>query len=174
MPLRHHYNIRLRDAMAKLDRIDLNILSVLQRDGRITKLRLAEAVNLSPTACWERLKRLEEIGLIRGYEARLDLERIGRFTTVLVEVTLRSHAQADFRRFEDAIAREPQIVACDATGGGVDYIMRVMTRDIDSYQRLIDRLLTAEIGIERYFTYVVTKTIKAATPSVAEIAATAT
>jgi Lrp/AsnC family transcriptional regulator, regulator of ectoine-degradation genes len=156
--------------MIKLDNIDLKILSVLQRDGRITKLRLAESVNLSPTACWERFKRLEQARIITGYRAELDLERLARVTTVLVEVMLSGHHQADFQRFEAAIRREPEIVGCDAIGGGVDYLLRVVTADIDSYQALIERLLAAEIGIDRYFTYVVTKTIKAAPVDLAGIA----
>lgn len=155
--------------MLKLDKIDLHILDVLQRNGRMTKLRLAEAVHLSPTACWERLNRLERSGIIAGYGARVDFEKLGRFTTVLVEITLKSHSQADFHRFEATILKEPQVVACDATGGGIDYLLRVIARDIDSYQRLIDRLLAAEVGIERYFTYVVTKTVKATPPSIEQI-----
>lgn len=146
--------------MTKLDKIDLRILEALRRDGRMTKLRLAETVHLSPAACWERLARLEKTGIIAGYAARIDVGRLGRFTTVLVEVTLSSHRQADFQRFEAAVQNEPLIVACDATGGGVDYIMRVVAADIEAYQALIDRLLAAEIGIDRYVTYVVTKTIK--------------
>jgi Lrp/AsnC family transcriptional regulator, regulator of ectoine-degradation genes len=146
--------------MLKLDKIDLRILSALQRDGRMTKLRLAEAVHLSPAACWVRLRRLEESGVIAGYGARIDMERIGRRTTVLVEVTLKSHQQVDFHRFEAAIARENAIVACYATGGGIDYILKVIVPDIDTYQRTMDRLLTRDIGINRYFTYVVTKTVK--------------
>ena len=146
--------------MMKLDKIDLRILSALQQDGRITKLRLAATVNLSPAACWERLRRLEEAGIITGYGARIDMERIGRRTTVLVEVSLISHQQADFRRFEAAIAQESAIVSCFATGGGIDYILKIIVPDIDTYQQMMDRLLTREIGIERYFTYVVTKTVK--------------
>ncbi len=128
----------------KLDAIDLKIVEALRRDGRMTKLRLAEAVNLSPAACWERLRRLETSGVIKGYAA----------------ISLKSHQQTDFRRFEEAVARESAIVACDATGGGVDYILRVMVPDIDSYQRLIDRLLDPQLGIERYFSYVVTKSLR--------------
>jgi len=143
----------------KLDAIDLKIIAALRRDGRMTKLRLAEAANLSPAACWERLRRLESGGVIRGYTAIVDLEADAPRTTVIVEISLKSHQQADFRRFEEAVAREPAIVACDATGGGIDYIIRVVVPDIDSYQRLIDRLLDPGIGIERYFTYVVTKSI---------------
>jgi Lrp/AsnC family transcriptional regulator of ectoine degradation len=144
----------------KLDKIDLKILAALQRDGRMTKLRLAEAVSLSPTACWERLSRLEKNGVITGYTARINTDGFGRRTTVLVEITLRSHQQADFDRFEAAILKEPAIISCDATGGGVDYILKIVSDDIDSYQRLIDRLLKLELGIERYFTYVVTKNVK--------------
>lgn len=146
--------------MMKLDKIDLNILSALQRDGRMTKLRLAEAVHLSPAACWERLRRLEKSGVIRGYTARIDMERIARRVTVLVEVTLKSHRQSDFNRFETAIAREPGIVSCHATGGGIDYIVKIIAPDIDAYQKTMDRLLISEVGIDRYFSYVVTKTVK--------------
>lgn len=146
--------------MIKLDPIDLRILAALQRDGRMTKLKLAETVHLSPTPCWERLRRLEQAGIIAGYTARIDLERLVRLTTVLVEVTLKNHTLADFERFEAAIRAEPQVVACDATGGGIDYLLRVIAPDIDTYQRLIDRLLVAEIGIARYFTYVVTRSVK--------------
>jgi Lrp/AsnC family transcriptional regulator of ectoine degradation len=148
----------------KLDKIDLKILAALQRDGRMTKIRLAEAVNLSPTACWERLSRLEKSGVIAGYSARINTEKLVRRTAVLVEIVLKSHQQSDFSRFERAILQEPAIVACDATGGGVDYILKVVTEDIDAYQRLIDRLLGLDLGIERYFTYVITKSVKAADP----------
>jgi Lrp/AsnC family transcriptional regulator of ectoine degradation len=148
-----------RSPKMKLDTIDLKIVAALQRDGRMTKLKLAEAVALSPAACWERLRRLESGGVIKGYTAIVDLAPEAPRTTVIVEISLKSHQQADFRRFEEAVAREPAVVACDATGGGIDYIMRVVTPDIDSYQRLIDRLLEPAIGIERYYTYVVTKSV---------------
>jgi Lrp/AsnC family transcriptional regulator of ectoine degradation len=147
--------------MLKLDKIDLKILAALQRDGRITKLGLAQEASLSAAACWERLARLEKAGVIAGYSASLDPAKLGRFATVLVEITLKSHRQSDFQRFETAVQREPAIVSCDAVGGGIDYLLRVVTLDIDSYQRLIDGLLADEIGIDRYFTYIVTKTIKA-------------
>ena len=77
-------------------------------------------------------------------------------------MTLKHHKQEDFQRFEAAVRHEPQIVSCDATGGGVDYILRVVSDDFETYQTLIDRLLSENLGIERYFTYVVTKTIRSA------------
>jgi Lrp/AsnC family transcriptional regulator of ectoine degradation len=144
----------------KLDAIDLRILDAIQRDGRITKLALAEKVGLSPTPCWVRLQKLEKAGVVSGYHAHLNLRRVAPVATVLMEVTLANHRQADFDRFERAIVVIPEIVACWSVGGGVDYVLKIMAADIDSYQRLVDGLLDREIGIERYFTYIVTKTIK--------------
>jgi Lrp/AsnC family transcriptional regulator, regulator of ectoine-degradation genes len=144
----------------KLDAIDIKILAALQRDGRITKLRLADEVNLSPSPCWERMRRLERAGYIRGYHAEIELSRIIRHVTVFVEITLESHAASDFARFESAVTDVPEVVECHAIGGGVDYLLKVLALDIAHYQELIDRLLEARIGIARYFTYVVTKPVK--------------
>ena len=148
----------------KLDRTDLRILSTLQREGRITKTALAERVNLSPTPCWERMRRLEQGGVITGYHARVDLDRLAPHTLVVMEVTLATHRQEDFERFETAVQHTPEIVECWATGGGVDYVMKVLTRDVPAYQSLVETLLAAELGIDRYFSYVVTKPVKS-TPS---------
>jgi Lrp/AsnC family transcriptional regulator of ectoine degradation len=145
---------------AKLDAIDLKILEAIQRDGRITKLALAEQVGLSPTPCWMRLRKLEKAGIVSGYHARIAMRVVAPVATVLMEVTLASHRQADFDRFERVIRDIPEIVACWSVGGGVDYVLKVMARDIDAYQRLVDSLLEREIGIDRYFTYIVIKTVK--------------
>jgi Lrp/AsnC family transcriptional regulator, regulator of ectoine-degradation genes len=144
----------------KLDVTDLRILAAIQREGRITKLALAERVGLSPTPCWTRLKRLEEAGIIAGYHARLALRLIAPIALVFMEVTLGAHRQADFDRFERAVKDIPEIVACWSVGGGVDYLVKVVARDIDAYQRLVDDLLGRDIGIDRYFTYIVTKVVK--------------
>ena len=147
-------------AAAKLDPIDLKILDAIQRDGRITKLALADKVGLSPTPCWMRLRKLEKAGIVSGYRASIAMRAVAPVATVLMEVTLASHRQADFDRFERVIRDIPEIVACWSVGGGVDYVLKVMARDIDAYQRLVDALLEREIGIDRYFTYIVTKTVK--------------
>ena len=147
-------------AALKLDAIDLKILDAIQRDGRITKLKLAEQVGLSPTPCWMRLRKLEKAGIVSGYHARVAIRTLAPVATVLMEVTLGSHRQADFYRFERVIRDLPEIVACWSVGGGVDYLLKVMARDVDAYQRLVDGLLEREIGIDRYFTYIVTKTVK--------------
>lgn len=144
----------------KLDRTDLRILAVLQREGRITKLELARRVHLSPTPCWERLHRLEQAGIIRGYHADVSLAALGPHATAITEVTLASHTRDDFERFEAAVRAVPEIVGCWATGGGIDYVLRVVTRDVERYQRLMERLLADDIGIDRYFSYFVTKPVK--------------
>jgi Lrp/AsnC family transcriptional regulator of ectoine degradation len=144
----------------KLDRYDVAILRILARDGRITKSKLAEEVNLSISPAWERVRKLEESGVIRGYRA--DIDWVGAFSgsRIIVEVTLARHTAHDMRRFEARVLASPEVVQCHATGGGVDYVMHVVARDIDRYQRFIDALLSEDLGIERYFTYVVTKVVK--------------
>ena len=144
----------------KLDAIDLRILEAIQENGRITKLALAEKAGLSPTPCWLRLRKLEKAGIVSGYHARVAVRRVAPVASVLMEVTLANHRQADFDRFERAVAATPEIVACWSVGGGVDYILKIMAADIDAYQRLVDGLLDRELGIDRYFTYIVTKTVK--------------
>lgn len=145
----------------KLDAHDIAILRTLSSDGRISKAALAECVGLSPTACWERLHKLEKAGLIDGYRATIALRKLGPHVTVFVAAELADHTAASFRAFEAAVARHDEITACWALGGGFDYLLQIVTRDIDAYQRLIDALLEARIGLARYYTYIVTKPIKA-------------
>ncbi len=144
----------------KLDDRDLKILAILQQDGRISKTALADRVNLSPTPCWERLRRLEESGIIQGYEAQIEVTAFGPMATVFVQAELESHRAEDFERFEAALETIPEIVEAWAIGGGMDYILKVITRDVEAYQALIERILAAEIGLLRYYTYMVTKPVK--------------
>ena len=152
--------------MIKLDRYDIAILRILARDGRITKSRLAEEVNLSISAAWERVRKLEENGVIKGYRAELDWVGTIKASRIVVEVTLAKHTAQDMRRFEERVLAAPEVTLCYATGGGVDYMLHVVSRDIDHYQRFIDSLLTDDIGIEKYFTYIVTKVVKSMPDSV--------
>ncbi|QEY74559.1 Lrp/AsnC family transcriptional regulator [Pseudomonas denitrificans (nom. rej.)] len=146
--------------MIKLDRYDLKILRILASDGRITKSSLAEAINLSVSPAWERVRKLEEAGLIKGYRAQIDWSALFKQQQVLVEITLTRHTAQDMKRFEQRLQQAPEVGFCYATGGGVDYIAMIQARDIDHYQRFIDQLLLEDVGIERYFTYIVTKVIK--------------
>jgi Lrp/AsnC family transcriptional regulator of ectoine degradation len=144
----------------RLDRYDIQILQILHTQGRITKSGLAETINLSISPCWERVKRLEAAGIIKGYSAIIDPELLSKRSPVLLEVSLKQHSAEAFQRFESAVQAYEEVVECYATGGGVDYILKVMCKDIDQYQRLIDRWLDSDLGIDRYYTYIVTKTIK--------------
>ncbi|WP_404375611.1 Lrp/AsnC family transcriptional regulator [Vreelandella aquamarina] len=146
--------------MMKLDRYDLKILDILSRDGRITKSKLAEAINLSVSPCWERVKRLEKAGVIEGYTARINADVLVPRNPVWVQIELKQHNAESFARFEALVMQTPEVTECVAVGGGVDYLVKFEARTIDSYQRLIDKWLVSEAGIERYFTYIVTKTVK--------------
>lgn len=148
--------------MLKLDDRDLKIIAILREEGRISKAELARRVNLSAAPCWERLKRLEDAGIIAGYRAEVALRKVAAHIVVFMAVELGEHRAEDFQTFERAMARHDEIVACWAVGGGFDYLVQIVTRDIDSYQRLVDHLLEARVGLARYFTYVVTKPVKAA------------
>ncbi|PVA07494.1 AsnC family transcriptional regulator [Thalassorhabdomicrobium marinisediminis] len=150
--------------MHRLDKIDIALLAELARDGRLSKSALARRVGLGPTSCWERMKRLEEAGVITGYRAEFSLRAIGPSVTVFVMVELDAHKAQNFDRFEREIARHDEITGCWAIGGGYDYLMQVVTRDIDSYQALIDTVLEQRAGVSRYFSYIVTKPVKDAPP----------
>ncbi len=144
----------------RLDRYDVKILQILHNNGRITKSHLAEEINLSVSPCWERVKKLEQAGIIESYGAKVNTDILFKKTSVMVEVSLKEHNAQAFKRFEQLVRHTPEVTDCYATGGGIDYILKIQSEDIDQYQRLIDNWLDSEVGIERYFTYIVTKTIK--------------
>src|SRR3546814_12306733 len=97
----------------KLDNRDLQILTILQAEGRITKSELAARVSLSPAACWDRLKRLDQAGFIRGYHAEVALEKIAPASQFLVQIELESHQTGDFQRFENAVRAIPPVPPCE-------------------------------------------------------------
>ncbi|GAB5375559.1 MAG: Lrp/AsnC family transcriptional regulator [Acuticoccus sp.] len=154
-----------------LDDRDIKILAILSAEGRIAKAELARRVNLSAAPCWERLNRLEAAGLIRGYRAEIALAKLAPHVSVFVMAELDNHRAESFQIFERAMARHEEVVGCWALGGGFDYLLNVVTPSIDSYQRLIDGLLETNIGLKRYFTYIVTKEVKAAPAPLAALIA---
>jgi DNA-binding Lrp family transcriptional regulator len=144
-------------APAKLDRIDLKILAELQKNGRITNVDLAEAVGLSPSPCLTRVKRLEQAGYITGYGAQLQLRKLGDVLLVFTEMTLSAHRYDDFARFEAAIRNVPEIIECHLVSGGYDYLLKFVTNGVNHYQSVIESMLERNIGIEKYFSYIVIK-----------------
>ena len=153
-----------------LDATDIRILSVVQQHGQLSKTKLAELVNLSPTPCWAPLDRLRVAGYIRGYHAALALERIVDFTQVVVTVSLSSHRKAEFDRFEAHIQKLDEVIDCIATGGGMDYVMKIVTTSLAAFQALMEDMLRSDLAIERYMTYIATRQVKSSQPSVAKLA----
>ena len=146
--------------MYKLDERDIQILSILQEEGRITKTALADRLNLSLTPSWDRLQRLEEEGIIESYGARLSSPFLKNFHLVITEVELESHKEGEFARFEDAIMGFDEVLSCWSVGGGLDYILKVLVKDVSDYQDFLKRVLKANIGLRRYFSYAVLERVK--------------
>lgn len=158
--------------MLKLDDRDLKILAILAEEGRISNAELARRVNLTSAPCWERVRRLEKAGIVAGYHAEIALKKIAPHLVIFMAAELEQHRAESFQIFERAIERHDEIVACWAVGGGFDYFLQIVARDIDAYQRLVDHLLAARVGLARYFTYVVTKPVKfSAVPPLQALAA---
>ncbi len=142
----------------KLDRIDVRILAELQRNGRITNVELAELVHLSPSPCLMRVKKLQQAGYIIGYSAQIDVAKLGETLTVFTEFTLKNHRQIDFARFQEALEKIDSCVECHLVSGGYDYLAKFVTAGIVDYQTIIEALVDRDIGIDRYFSFVVMKT----------------
>lgn len=146
------------NARLKLDRIDVNILAELQRNGRITNVELAELVNLSPSPCLMRVKKLQQAGYILGYSAQIDVAKLGETLTVFTEFTLKNHRQIDFARFQEALEKVDSCVECHLVSGGYDYLAKFVTSGIVDYQTIVEGLIDRAIGIDKYFSFVVMKT----------------
>lgn len=131
------------------DAKDHQILEILQGDGRITNAQLAERVCLSPSACLRRVQMLEEAGVIAGYVALLDPERVGRALTVFVEISLERQTDAAFDAFEAAVAACPEVVHCALMAGDTDYLLEVAVADSKDYERLHRHLLARLPGAAR-------------------------
>lgn len=145
----------------KLDRIDINILSTLQTQSNITNVNLAEAVNLSPSPCLQRVKRLEKAGYIERYRAEINLKIFSNHVLVFTEVTLTDHRRKDFIKFEKEIREHNNVMECHLLSGGYDYLLKFVARSITQYQEIMEDLLDKNLGIDKYFSYVVIKPIVA-------------
>jgi DNA-binding Lrp family transcriptional regulator len=141
----------------KLDRIDIKILNVLQQNGRMTNVELSEVVNLSPSPCLMRMKRLQTEGYIEGYTAQVNVAKLGQTVTVFTEVTLKNHRQIDFARFQQTTQKVDEIIECHLISGGYDYLLKFVTAGISDYQEIMERLTDSDAGIDKYFSFVVLK-----------------
>ena len=117
-----------------LDSIDVQILDVLQKEGRLTNLELADRVGLSPSPCLRRVRRLEEEGYIEGYSARLSLKKVGLGVTAFVRVNIERHRDADAEVFLRAVKKIPEIISCYITSGESDFLLQVVVTDLEGYR----------------------------------------
>ena len=147
--------------MIGLDRTDVAILDLLQREGRIANAELAERINLSASACLRRVQRLERDGVIAGYGARLNPSALGLGLVAFVRVQLEKHGSTSIEGFADTVAGWDEVVACHALTGDMDYLLHIVVRDLEHFSRfLLDRLLDAG-GVADVNSSFVLRTLKA-------------
>lgn len=131
-----------------MDKEDLKILRLLQDDGRITNAELAEKSGMSASPCWRKVRRLEADGIIAGYAARLSRRALGFGVLAYVSVQIDDHADTVTDQFESAVNGFPEVIACHQVTGGADYILTVVSRDLDSYAEFANRELRRLKGIK--------------------------
>ncbi|HEY7642167.1 MAG TPA: Lrp/AsnC ligand binding domain-containing protein [Steroidobacteraceae bacterium] len=149
-----------RETGRELDRVDRQILMLLQSDGRLTVAELARTVNLTLTPCIERVRRLEREGFIEGYFARLSPRRLGQQLMAFTEVTL-DHANPDvFQRFKDTVQVVDEIVECHMVAGGFDYLLKTRVQDMDEYRRVLGDKIASLRGVRHTQTYFVLEEVK--------------
>ncbi len=132
-----------------LDEVDVQILSLLQSDGRITNAELAKRVGLSPPSVLQRVRALEKAGLIRGYFAILDAERLGMRITALAMISLSLHQEQPIERFRRSVQDIPEILECYHVSGEFDFLLKIVVKDIRSYEQLIREKLSKIKGIHQ-------------------------
>ena len=143
-----------------IDRIDTQILRLVQEDGRISTVDLAERLKLSSTATSERLKRLVRDGYIAGYRARIDPHRLGLSLLVFVEVSLDRTTSDIFEKFAAAVRRAPEVLECHMVAGGFDYLIKVRLADMAAYRRFLGDVLMRFPGVRETRTYAVMEEVK--------------
>lgn len=147
-------------ASQKFDEIDLQILDELQKNGRITNVELANHVGLTAPPCLRRVRALEENGVIRSYHADLDPAKLGYSITVFAMVSLRSQAESDLQAFEDYIADLPEVRECYMLNGEIDFLLKVVARDLQSFQSFLTKQLTSAPNVTSVKTSLTIRTAK--------------
>ena len=146
--------------MEKIDRTDRKILKLLQEDGRLATVELADKIGLSPTATSERLKRLLRDGYVTGFRAMLDPAKLGRELLVFIEVGLDKTTADVFEKFAAAVRRAPEVLECHMVGGGFDYLVKTRVADMNAYRRFLGDVLLSLPGVKETRTYVVMEEVK--------------
>jgi Lrp/AsnC family leucine-responsive transcriptional regulator len=147
----------------EFDTIDRRILQILQKRGRISNAELSEVANLSPSACHRRVQRLEKLGVIRDYVALLDPRKLGRPTTVFVEITLSGQADEVLDAFEKAVAQIPDVLECHLMAGAADYLLKVVAADTEDFARIHRRFLARLPGVAQMHSSFALRTVRQTT-----------
>jgi Lrp/AsnC family leucine-responsive transcriptional regulator len=145
-----------------MDTIDRKILGVLQKNARASLQDVGQAVGLSTSPCWERVRKLEQAGVIEGYTVRLNAQALGWQDTVLVQVTLDSHSDNTLEKFGDMLAAIPEVIEAYLVSGDYDYLLRVAVQDTKDYERLLRERLYKIKGIRHSKSSFVLRTLKKA------------
>ena len=146
--------------MTDIDAVDRRILRVLQTDARISNAELARRCNLSPAACFERVKRLREKKIITGYAAMVDPARVGRDLLIFVEVLLDRTTGDVFEAFAEAVRRQAEVLECHMVAGGFDYLIKTRLPDMAAYRRFLGEIVLALPGVRETRTYAVMEEVK--------------
>ena len=149
----------MKKSRKSLDKVDKNILKVLQEDGRIANVELAERVHLSPSPCLARVKRLEDEGYIRGYRAELEPALLGFGTVAFIQVSLQRTTEDVFSEFKREVSRDPIVSECFMVAGGYDYLLKVRFADADQYRAVLERVVRFP-GVAQTHTYMVIEEVK--------------
>lgn len=144
----------------ELDPHDMAILKAVQKDGRISVVDLAKTINLSPTPCATRLRRLEKAGIIAGYHARLNPAALSQDLLVFMQVSLSSTEEKVLRAFNEAIRKIPQIQECHMVGGGFDYLIKVRVRDMAAFREFLGSIMPSLPDVENTHSYFVMEQVK--------------
>lgn len=143
-----------------IDSFDQKMLAVLQEDSRLTNAELSEQINLSASQCARRRNRLEEAGFIVGYQATLDREKLGFGLVNLISVTLASHNRDSAKQFAELVSRLPEVMEAHALTGEMDYMLKVVTRDLKSLSTFVNDYLLPHEAVQNVKTAIVLDTIK--------------
>ncbi len=145
-----------------MDQMDRKILAVLQANARASLQEVGQSVGLSSSPCWERIRKLEQAGVIEGYTVRLNARAVGLHDTVLVQVTLDSHSDNTLEKFGETLATIPEVIEAYLVSGEYDYLLRVAVKDTRDYERLLRERLYKIKGIRHTKSSFVLRTLKKA------------
>jgi len=145
---------------SKLDNIDKKIIRIMQENGRITNSQLSKEIGLSPAPTLERVKKLEHSGVIKSYHAKINKEKIGLGVSTFVLVSLKGHNKENIQKFTNSIEKIEEIIECHHITGSGDFLLRVVTKDINSYQKLMLEKVTEIPVVDNLQSIVILSTFK--------------